>query len=173
MINTELNEKLEFLILFFSLPDKSFYESVYRGHTPLGKIETELDCESFCSEMMTEASDLFVNSKNNKVLHPIASQHIEDRLKRKMLPLKLSDTYMEFDKMVSGYPSDHLKVIYEFLLYCLENDKSDYAVKFHHEFLLNWTNIFTDAILNRKPGIMFIKIAGLINFINTEFETVK
>jgi len=165
-------QKIEFLTLFFGWPKKSFYQAVYRGATPLGQLESEFDEDTFCEEMMTETTDLFINSQKEKIIYPLASKYIEDKIERKVLPIKLSDMYLSQDKVVSGYPPDHAKVLYEFLLYCLTSDQADLAVEFHADFIINWTNKLASAIIKRSPSLMFTRIAHLIEELNHEFAKV-
>jgi len=170
MINRDLQINLEFLALFFSIPDDDFYKRVYQGDTPAGEINSDSSENEFCESMAVETTDLFVNSKDKNTIHPLKTTFISsDDEKREVLE-SLTSEYDNLGLKVQAFPPDHLKVMYEFMLHRLNNADLSGILNFYNRHIKNWTETMSGCIIERKPSLFFVRIAELMRTVNRHLE---
>lgn len=172
MDRSDLQKTLEFLILFFSVPEKSFFEEVYAGQTPVGEVTEGESFEEFYSNTVTAMTLLFVNSPQERPIYPLATMFMEDNEAKEQFIDKLSTQYQKEGKVVTSHPPDHINVLLEFLYTLLQEEKFPDAQEFYEQFIENWTNHFTAAILNRKPPKCIRQVAKLIDQLGEQINEV-
>ncbi len=170
MINTELQTKLEFLISFFSKPDFELMKQIRLGETPLGKISKSDSELSFEDEKMVLITELFVNSRTERPIFPLATEYLRNKREKESYLEQLIACYADDNKVTANYPPDHLKVLLEFLLYKLSDNDINGAKDFYTIFLKPWYTKFTEAILNRAVDSLAVELAGLVNAAMVQVE---
>ncbi len=172
MATTELQIKLEFLTKFFSEPDAELIEQIRLGETPLGKIEESESEFSFADATMVMITDLFVNSQNARPVFPLATENLPDKREKENYLDALISYYAKDKKVATNYPPDHLKVLFEFLLFKLSCDDIAGAKDFYTIFLKPWYNIFTDAIIKRSDDMIALRVASLVQETMVQIEEI-
>jgi len=157
-----LQGSLEFLVISFSAPDRDFFKGICEVETPLGELEADGPIDEYCDKMTEAYTDLFINSPKRRPLHPLATEYIEGSAAREDYLNRLVECYRSEGLAASGFPPDHLRVMYEFLLMRLKRSGVESAQKFYADFLEGCANRFAAAIFERNPPKFFKRLADLI-----------
>jgi hypothetical protein len=166
----DLERNLEFLALFFSVPDRSFFEEIYAGRTPLGDLRTEETVAQFCARCETAVASLFVNSPQERPLYPLATEYVSEEAQKESLRKDLAALYESTGRFVVGYPPDHLKVIYEYLLHLLHQGRPGTAAEVYGKYVNGWIDQFSKLILDREVPNCIVQIAELMLQIGPQLE---
>ncbi len=172
MDTSDLLQTLEFLILFFSVPEKSFFKEIYAGRTPVGEVTEGEPFEDFYTNASTAVTLLFVNSPQGRPVYPLATEFMDDSKAKEQFIDELSSQYQSAGKVVVSHPPDHIIVLLEFLYSLLQEEKLPDVQKFYEQFIENWTNHFTAAILKRKPPKCISQVAKLIDRLGEQINEV-
>ncbi len=163
MTNEQLQTNLEFMAKLFSEPNNELMEQIRLGETPLGKVEQKATEFSYADEKLVLLTDIFVNSQNARPAFPLATEHLENRNEKENYIDKLNKYYAKDNKVSTNYPPDHLKVMFEFLLFKFSQDDIVGVKDFYTIYLKPWYNRFTEAILKRSDDPLAVQLVALID----------
>ncbi len=163
MMNEQLQINLEFMAKLFSEPNPELMELIRLGETPLGEVKQSATEFSYADEKLVLLTDLFVNSQNARPAFPLATEHLENRNEKENYINRLNIFYAMDNKVSTNYPPDHLKVMFEFLLFKFSQDDKAGAKDFYTIYLKPWYNRFTEAILKRSDDPLAIQLVALVH----------
>ena len=161
-MRTELQTNLEFLTTFFSQPDNALMEQIRLGETPLGTVEKSDTEFSFADEKMVLISELFINSKNERPIFPLATEYFDEKKEKEEFIENLILLYESHNKVVTNYPPDHIKVLLEFVLFNLSQNDITGLKDFYTIFLKPWYNRFSESIKSRSNDSLAVQLTALI-----------
>ena len=164
--------RLEFLAAFFEIPDQSLLGLIYEGKTPLGKGYEDISQPEFVEQLATTITDLFVNSRDSKPIYPLATElGCSSEGERTSLFHELLSVYEAENKIPQGYPPDHLKVLCEFTLLLIHQNRFGEAANFYTRFAGGWADKLSLAIEERKPSLPIKRLTGLIKELALVMQT--
>ena len=173
MTSQNVSENIEFLAKYFSAPDKDSLRQIHAGTTPLGAVAGEEPFAVFCDEAAASITQMFVNSRQQRPLYPLASEYVKNKTEVDPLRNELAALFTAEGRAVVGYPPDHITPLLEHTLRLLRDDQPDKAQDFFTTHMQRWTMAFSEAILDRRPQLHIRRVAELLSKIGTSFDEMR